>query len=200
VRGEYFENCNCDVVCPCEISPKGFLQGQPDRGACDVVLVFHVNQGQYGTTDLAGSNLILAAHAPGVMVEGNWTVAVYLDANTTSEQQQALGAIFGGAAGGPMAALAPLIGKNLGIKSVPIEYRNEGKQRIARIEGILDATIAAVPAVTPDGVVTKQGANPLFPGEWVQAYGMHTTYQDFEFRWDNSGRCADYADFRWSGP
>src|SRR5919205_3984589 len=157
VTGEYFENCNCDVVCPCEISPKGFLQAQPDRGACDVLLVFHVNQGRYGDTDLAGGNLILAAHAPGVMAEGNWTVAVYLDARASPQQQEALGAIFGGAAGGPLAALAPLIGRNLGVKRVPIEYRNEGKQRVARMEGILDAAVEAVPGASPDAVVIKQG-------------------------------------------
>jgi hypothetical protein len=200
VSGEYFENCNCDVVCPCEISPKGFMQAMPDRGFCDVVLVFHINEGRYGDTNLAGGNLVLAAHAPGVMAEGNWTVAVYLDSKASPQQQQALGAIFGGAAGGPMGGLAPLIGRNLGVKTVPIEYRNEGKQRVARIEGVLDATIEAVPGASPESLVVKQGANPLFPGEWIQAYGVRTTYQDYEFNWDNAGKCADYAEFRWTGP
>jgi hypothetical protein len=200
VEGEYFENCNCDVVCPCEISPKGFLQAVPDRGVCDVLLVFHVNAGHYGETDLTGGNLILAAHAPGIMAEGNWTVAVYVDSRASTPQQQALGAIFGGAAGGPLSALAPLIGSNAGIKAVPIEYRNEGRQRSARIEGILDARVEAVPGASPDALVVKQGANPLFPAEWIQAYGVQTTYRDYEFNWDNTGRCADYAAFRWSGP
>jgi hypothetical protein len=128
-------------------------------------------------------------------------VAVYLDDKASSQQQEALGAIFGGAAGGPLGALAPLIGRNLGVKTVPISYRNEGKKRSARIEGILDSEIEAVPAATPEAVVVKQNANPLFPGEdWVQAYGVRGTFTDHEFRWDNSGKCADYASFRWSGP
>src|SRR5437660_12007098 len=38
VSGEYFENCSCDVVCPCEISPKGFLMADPDNGYCNVWL------------------------------------------------------------------------------------------------------------------------------------------------------------------
>jgi len=201
VTGEYFENCNCDVVCPCEVSPLGFLQARPDNGVCDVFLVFHINDGRYGETGLAGLNLVLAAHAPGPMVEGDWTVAVYLDDKASPQQQEGLGAIFGGAAGGPLGALAPLIGRNLGVKTVPIDYRNEGKKRSARIEGILDSEIEAVPAATPDGVVVKQNANPLFAGEeWVQAYGVRGTFTDYEFRWDNSGKCADYASFRWSGP
>jgi hypothetical protein len=135
------------------------------------------------------------------MGEGNWSAALYLDAQASEDQQAALGAIFGGQAGGPPSALAPLIGQVVGVKSLPIEYRNEGKQRSARIDGVLDAHIQAVPAAVPDAVVIKLNANPLFPGQdWVQAYGTETTYSDFDFQWDNTGKCADYAQFEWAGP
>ena len=200
ISGEYFENCNCDVVCPCEISPLGFFQARPDRGFCDVFLVFHINEGRFGDVDLAGLNFVIAAHAPGVMAEGNWTVAAYIDEKASPQQQEALGAIFTGAAGGPMSAIAPLIGQNLGAKVVPIIYQNEGRKRSVRIPGVLDSTIQAVPGATPDAVVVKKNANPLFPEEWVQASGVRSTYTDYEFRWDNTGKCADYAPFHWSGP
>ena len=201
VDGEYFENCNCDVVCPCEISPGGFLTARPDPGVCDVLLVFHINEGRYGDTDLSGLTAIMAAHAPGVMAEGNWIAALYLDAKGSPEQQEALGGIFGGQAGGPLAGVAPLIGQVVGVKSVSIDYRNEGTKRSARIDGVLDANIQAVPAAVPDAVVIKLNANPLFPGQdWVQAYGTQTTYRDYEFQWDNTGKCADYANFSWTGP
>jgi hypothetical protein len=201
ISGEYFENCSCDVVCPCEISPGGFLTAMPDNGYCNVVLVFHVSEGRYGDIDLADRNVVMAARTTRPMAEGNWTAAMYLDERATGEQQEALGAIFGGAAGGPPSALAPLIGQNLGVKLVPIEYRNEGKKRSARIGSILDANIQAVPAAVPDAVVIKLNANPLFPGEdWVQAYGVQTTFSDHEFQWDLTGKCADYSLFRWSGP
>ncbi len=36
--------------------------------------------------------------------------------------------------------------------------------------------------------------------ETVQAYGVRTTYRDHGFDRDNSGKCADYASFRWAGP
>lgn len=133
------------------------------------------------------------------MAEGNWTTAVYLDEKASSTQQEALGTIFGGAAGGPPSALVPLIGTNLGVKTVPIEYRNEGKKRSARIEGILDSTIEAVPSPFEGEVVIKRNANPLFPGEdWVQAFGTQSSYKDHDWSWDNTGKCADYANFQWS--
>ena len=200
ISGEYFENCNCDVVCPCEIAPGGFLNARPDQGHCNVWFVFHVNNGKYGDVDVAGLNFVVAVHAPGdpVMGAGDWTVAAYCDDRATPEQTEAMAMMLTGAAGGPMGALVPLISTNLGLKSVPIEYRNEGKKRSARIPGILDSTIQAVPAVTPDGVVTKDGAHPMFPEQWVQASGVTGTFKDYDFNWDNTGKCADYAPFTWS--
>lgn len=40
------------------------------------------------------------------MAQGNWSVALYLDERADEQQNQALQAIFTGAAGGPVAALA----------------------------------------------------------------------------------------------
>lgn len=201
VEGEYFENCNCDVVCPCEVSPGGFLTAQPDQGHCDVYMVFHVSSGTYGDVRLDDLNVFAAFLAPGPMIEGNWTAAVYLDERASAEQQEALGAIFGGAAGGPLSALAPLIGTNLGVKMVPIEYQSDGRRRSARIPNILNATIEAVPSYKEGAVVVKQNANPLFEGsDWVQAYGVESSYTDHDWRWENTGKCADYASFRWTGP
>lgn len=201
IAGEYFENCSCDVVCPCEISPLGFLQAEPDNGYCNVFLLFHINEGQFDDVDLAGLNVVLVAHVDGPMAKGNWTAAAYVDERASEQQQHALGAIFSGQAGGPPSAVAALIGENLGAKIVPIEYQNEGKKRSVRIPGILDATIQAVPAITEDAVVIKLNANPLFPGQdWVQAYGAQSTYADHDFEWNLTGKCADYADFRWAGP
>ncbi|MFN3285403.1 MAG: DUF1326 domain-containing protein [bacterium] len=55
ISGEYFENCSCDVVCPCEVSSQGPMQARPDQGYCNVYPVFHVNPGRYGGVDLAAS-------------------------------------------------------------------------------------------------------------------------------------------------
>jgi len=200
ISGEYFENCSCDVVCPCEISPQGPMQARPDQGFCNLYLVFHVDQGRYGNVELAGLNAVLAVHAPGPMAEGNWAVAAYIDARASAEQQEALGAIFSGSAGGPPAGLTGLIGTNLGARVVPIEYRNEGKRRSARIGGILDAVIQAVPgSADPEREVIKQNGHPFFP-EVVQAYGVVSRYTDHGMSWDNTGKNGDYALFRWAGP
>ena len=40
LRGEYLENCNCDVLCPCITSS---LQGPADNERCYVPLAMHIN-------------------------------------------------------------------------------------------------------------------------------------------------------------
>jgi hypothetical protein len=142
--------------------------------------------------------VVLAIHAPGVMAEGNWTGAPYLDAKASPPQREALGAIFGGGAGGPLAALAPLITEHLPARVAPITWERDGRRRHATIADVLDVTVEAVPGAD-GGELVKKNAHPLFP-ELVQAYGVRATYRDHRFTWDNAGGNADYSTFRWSGP
>src|SRR5260370_694098 len=133
LSGDYFENCSCTVVCPCLVSSAAPLTSRPTEGVCDVPLIFHIEKGKYGGVSLDGLNVVLAVHTPGPMAEGNWSVAAYIDQRADDKQTEALGAIFTGAAGGPIAALAPLIGTNLGAKKVPLTYRIESKKPSAEI-------------------------------------------------------------------
>lgn len=111
ILGDYFENCNCSVVCPCLVSNSVPLTSKPTEGVCDVALLFHIDRGSYESTALDGLNVALAVHTPGAMADGNWSVAAYIDERANESQTEALGAIFTGTVGGPMAHFAPLIGK-----------------------------------------------------------------------------------------
>src|SRR5919202_475672 len=109
LTGDYFENCNCDVVCPCLFSPNPPLTATPTQGACEVAFAFHVDQGRFGDVALDGLNVALIARSPGPMADGNMAAALYLDERADEPQRGALQAIFTGGAGGPVGALAPLI-------------------------------------------------------------------------------------------
>ena len=101
IEGHYFENCSCDVPCPCTVS----LDLGADYDRCQVLPVFHVDSGE---------------------VEGNWRLGMLSDDAASDEQAQKLGAVFGGQLGGPMEALGPLVGEMLGSERVPIEVSCEG--------------------------------------------------------------------------
>jgi hypothetical protein len=166
---------------------------------CDVALIFHIESGSYDGMALDGLNMALAVHTPGPMGEGNWSVAAYIDQRASDKQTEALGAIFTGAAGGPMAQLAPLIAKNLGATKVPITYRIEGKKRSAEIPGILHMSVDPLPTAHPSGEMWANTGHPVSPDKLAFAVGAPgNTFNDHEMRWDNSGKNGHYAPIRWS--
>src|ERR1051326_7339775 len=59
ITGDYFENCNCKIVCPCLVSPNQPLTSKPTKGACEVAFAFHINSGSYGNVTLDGLNVAM---------------------------------------------------------------------------------------------------------------------------------------------
>src|SRR6266566_1122670 len=151
VTGSYFETCSCDVVCPCTASLA--LGATLDR--CKVTLVFRVQNGEVEGTDVGGLTVAVVADSPKVMSEGGWRLGVFMDAAASDEQAEKLGGVFSGALGGPMEALGPLIGENLGVQRAPIEVKEDGLRHSIRIGEAVDFEIEDV---VPFGVETGQPA------------------------------------------
>jgi hypothetical protein len=151
IAGPYFETCSCDVVCPCTASLS--LGATNDR--CRVVLVFHISSGEVEGTDVSGLTVAAIADTPKVMSEGNWRLGVFIDSAASDEQAEKLGGVFSGALGGPMEALGPLVGENLGVQRVPIDVREDGLRHSVRIGDVIDFEIEDV---VPFGVETGQPA------------------------------------------
>ncbi len=199
ITGDYFENCSCDVVCPCLFSPAPALTSQPSSGSCEVPLAFHIDRGSYGNVALDGLNAVEIWRAPGPMANGNISVALYIDERASDEQRDAMQAIFSGAAGGPIGALAPLVGEFLGVKSVPIQFQAEGKHRSAQIPGIMDLRVSALPRLGSDEEIWVAAGHPFSPDKLALAVGDDgSTFADYGMRWDNSGKNGHYASISWS--
>jgi hypothetical protein len=199
IRGEYCENCNCDVVCPCLFSTKEPMTAIPTQGACEVSFGFHIDDGSFGDVSLDGLNVALVARAPGPMAEGNWQVALYLDDQADDGQREALQAIFTGAAGGVMGNLAPLIGEVLGVRSASIRWHKEGRQRSVEVDEVMKMSVHAIPNINPDGEIWASNAHPFALEKLALAVGdANSTFDDYGLRWDNSGKNAHYAPINWS--
>jgi hypothetical protein len=199
LSGDYFEACNCNVVCPCLFSPAPPLTSKPSEGDCHVALLFHVNTGAYGDVKLDGLNLAVCASSDGPMGKGNWTGATYVDERADDQQTGALGAIFGGKAGGPMAALAPLFGKSLGVKKTPITFKIDGKVRSGAIPGVLSMSVRPLPSLVEGQEIWVSSASPFNPSKLALAVSdPGSTYADYGLKWDNSGRNGHYAAINWS--
>src|SRR5215208_5363679 len=134
LAGSYFETCSCEVVCPCTAS----LTLGADYDRCNATLVFHIKSGEIEGTDVSGLTVAAIADTPKVMSDGNWRLGVFIDAAASDEQAEKLGAVFSGQLGGPMEALGPLVGENLGVERAPIDVREDGLTHGVRIGDAID--------------------------------------------------------------
>jgi hypothetical protein len=127
LEGQYFENCSCDVPCPCTVS----LDLGADRDRCNAFLVFQVESGEVDGVDVSGLTVAAMIDTPKVMSEGNWRLGLFIDDAASDEQAEMLGAVFGGQLGGPMEALGPLVTEQLGVERVALDVSHEnGTHRI----------------------------------------------------------------------
>ena len=193
VEGDYFETCNCDVSCPC------IWLKPADNENCDVMLAWHVKAGDKDGVDLAGLNTVMVVHTPKQMTDGNWKVALYVDDRATTEQSEALGAVFSGAAGGHLANLAPLIGEVAGVAPATITFDRSGGSLRAEISGAL--VMSAVETMGMDGATTTVITNPLLGAvtqPLTQAKAGDVSYHG---HWDveYSGTNSFVTDFRYEG-
>jgi len=140
LQGTYFETCSCDVICPCTAS----LALGATHDYCRATLVFNVKDGDVDGTDVSGLTVAAIADTPKVMSDGNWRLGVFIDAAASDEQAEKLGAVFGGQLGGPMEALGPLIGENLGVERAPIEVREDGLTHSVKIGDAIDFEVEDV--------------------------------------------------------
>jgi hypothetical protein len=151
IAGSYFETCSCDVICPCTAS----LSLGATRDRCNVVLVFNVKSGEVDGTDVSGLTVAAVADTPKVMSEGNWRLGVVIDEAASDEQAEKLGGVFSGALGGPMGALGPMVGENLGVERAPIEVTEDGLKHSVRIGDEVDFEIEDI---VPFGVESGEPA------------------------------------------
>jgi hypothetical protein len=195
IAGSYFETCSCDVVCPCTAS----LAMGATHDYCRVVLVFHVKDGEVEGVDVSGLTVAAVAETPKVMTDGNWKLGVFIDAAASDEQAAKLGGVFSGALGGPMEALGPLVGENLGVERAAIEVREQGLMHSVKIGDAVDFEIEDI---VPFGVESGEPArlvgifHPAGPDLTV-AHAMRSSINAFGIAYE--GKAAfSRSEFAWA--
>jgi hypothetical protein len=196
IRGRYFENCSCDMPCPCTIS----LDAGADKERCNAVLVFHVDTGEVDGVDVGNLTVVVVGDTPQVMTEGNWKLALVVDERASDEQLQKLGAVFGGELGGPMEALGPLVGEMLGVERMRIDFsEGNGSHRLTAGSAIE----VEVDDVVPFGV---ENGRPVRLVDVFHPAGSELTVAKGRSRvgvlgleWNQEATSGFSAPFSWSG-
>ena len=196
LEGQYFENCSCDVPCPCTVS----LDLGADRDRCHAFLVFQVESGEVEGVDVSGLTVAAVGDTPKVMSEGNWRLGVLIDDKASDEQADKLGAVFGGQLGGPMEALGPLVGEQLGVERVRMEVSHEnGTHRIKVGEdGEVEVT-EIVPFGKEDGQPARLvGIFHPAGDDFAIARATKSRVSAFGMQFAYEGRSAFASPFAWS--
>lgn len=198
VRGQYYETCNCDFICPCVPAQ---LAVTPTKGTCQFAMAFQIEQGTFGAVSLDDLGFIVLGLTPEAMGKGNWSVGVIVDTRASAEQRDAITAIASGAAGGPMAALSGLIGKFLGVESAPISFDRAGAKWSVKASTFVDMAAEGAMGINPASTEALQLSNTGHPAAdtFTLAHASKSHVHAFGFVWDDvSGKNnGQYAPFAW---
>lgn len=190
LQGSYFETCNCETACPCV-----WLQ-PPTEGDCKLLVAWHIEQGHLNGQSLDGLNVAMACYSPGLMVNGNWQAALYIDERADDGQFDAITQIFSGQQGGHPAVLMSFVSEVLGVKKVKIDYQEQGDSRRLNIPDIAQADIESIQGMA-DGQVTINNpplcVAPSHPS--IVAESKHYRYQDYNKNWQFSERNGYFSAF-----
>ena len=197
LRGEYCESCNCDILCPCLTSN---TTATPTQVHCDVMLAYHIEEGNSDGLSLDGLSFVFALQTPGPMIEGHAKVVVYIDEKADEQQRESLRTILGGEAGGPPSAImdAVRVDEMKGFRYAPIVFTMEGNKRSLDMPGIMEMQVEGIEGVEGKVMQVRNTKHPANP-DLALARTISATYEDFDFDWDNAGKNGHYAPFKWSG-
>ena len=185
VRGTYFEECNCEAICPCR-SVGGRPGGPSSYGECFGAVSWHIRQGHAGDLDLSDLRAVLSVrYLDRVQPSTPWEVVLYVDDRASGEQQAALAGIFLGRAGGTVARLyGPAIGDVRAIRPARITLEHAAARKRIDVVGYL--------RVEAEGDASEPGnvrcGIPGFDHPGTELHGDSLRSTDPALRWEVKGR------------
>ncbi|HSW17481.1 MAG TPA: DUF1326 domain-containing protein [Ramlibacter sp.] len=192
------ETCNCAFLCPCITSN---MTAQPTDGDCKAAVAMRIDKGEKDGVKLDGLAFVVMLHSPGAMGAGNIAVGLIVDEKASDEQAAAISAIATGSAGGPMAALAPLVGRMVGVERRPIAFTANGLSLAVRAGELLDQACEGFPSVTVPGeaISVTNSAHPV-NSVIALAKATRSSFHVFGMDWDDSTgtRNGHFSPFNWT--
>ena len=194
LKGDFVMSCNCAVFCPCVIS---LGQHEPTEGYCQTWAGIRIEEGYHEETDISGINVGLIIDIPGPLARGNWTAALFVDERASIYAVKALTRIFTGKVGGSTHLLSILVNNFLGVRQVPIEYRQEGQTRLITVDKMIDGAISPIRGKNRgENVVIHNSEYWIAPSITV-AKADKSRFRGFGRNWNFSGRSAEICQIEW---
>ncbi len=161
-----------------------------------------IDKGDKDGVKLDGLSFIVTLHSPKAMAEGDITVGLIVDERASAEQVEAISAIATGAAGGPMAALGPLVGRVAGVEKCAISFKVDGMKFAVKAGDLIDQACEGVAgAARPNEPLHLDNTAHPVNARLALAKATRSIFNAFGMKWkDTSGtRNGHFAPFAWKG-
>jgi hypothetical protein len=197
IRGELVLSCNCEVFCPCVVS---LGKHAPTYGTCHTWWGLHIEEGRAGDEPLDGLNVAMVLDVPGPLVEGKWTMGIYIDERASERASESLTAILSGHAGGPTGWFSIMTANYLGVKQVPIRFERKRRGWHFEIPKIIDGGVEPVEGADGTATTTVNNTRYWMAPTVVVCQSTRSRFRDWGRNWDLSGCSGEYARVNWKGP
>ena len=193
LEGSLLEVCSCNTLCPCWIGE------EPDNGTCDTVIAYNLTSGKIRGIDVSGLSIVNVGHIPGNVLDGNWSIAIYVDDRASDEQMEALLDAFGGKLGGPLADLAGLVGEIVAVERAPISHTIVDGAGTLNVGDKVDC--AMHPYRGPDGSITTLNNSVFSTVPGAPAYVAVADHQRIDvpehgYQWALENKNAIQSDWK----
>ncbi len=182
LKGNYFESCTCDLVCPCL-----FLM-PPTTGHCNALVGWHIGQGHLDDVKLDDLNVAVYLHAPGALTEGGWEISLYVDEGASEAQFNAVSSLWSGEHGGHLSVIAGLVSEVKSVKQVPIIFMEEDRKHYLKVGDVGENTMYEVEGADGGKVVVSNPPLSVTPGNpitvnksekvWYQDDGVEHSHSE----------------------
>ena len=195
IKGNYFESCTCDLICPCiTLKP-------PTTGTCTALLGWHIDEGHLDDLEINDLNVAMFLQAPGLLTEGGFKVALYVDERASEEQFNAITQMYSGELGGHLAVVCSLVGEVVSVKQTSIDYSVDGKTRRLKVgDGIGESEVVEVEGADGGPVIVSNPPLAIAPGNDITISDtVKVAYNDNGVTHEHSGTVSLASNFTY-GP
>lgn len=196
MKGQVFIACNCEYGCPCNVN------GRPTLGHCEGGWTWHIEDGAYGETKLAGLSIGLYCDYPKAVHDGDGVAVALIEERADEAQRAALRTLVQGEAGGPWGIFRKTFRELHGPQYVRFTVEGGAQLPKVKVDGVLELEMKFIrnpvtgetihPRLAlPEGLVLKEAS--LVASSRFALSSEHVSY-------DHSGKYAAHGFFQYFGP
>lgn len=192
LKGYLLGACSCDRGCPCS------FEARPTQGFCEGNYAWHIEEGHYQGTPMAGSTFGLFISFPGAPHEGNGTGVVLVDETIPEPRRPVLESMIRSIP--PFSIFCSLLSTFLGFRYVPFALHLDGIHSRLTIPTMVDLQLTPMtnPVTGADELATLYKPTG-FTSKTHELCSTRTYRVTLDrLAYDHSGKYGEFSPFEYA--